>query len=70
MYTVYEPTSSGASLQVKYYLGLPCFVRTLAEARTLADPGDSITGWSNSGYPRIQYSVQAGGRLTKLSGRR
>ena len=63
MYTVFEPNG-----RVRMHRGfIPAFVRTLKNARELAQPGDTITGWSSSGHARIVYSVQAGNRLTKLS---
>jgi hypothetical protein len=65
MYTVFTP--EGAPKVSR--LGLVHFVRTLAQARAVADPGDTVTGWSRSGSPRGRWVVRANGRMTKLPNR-
>lgn len=34
-----------------------------------AEPGDTITGWTNSGSPRITYRVRDNGTLERLERR-
>jgi hypothetical protein len=58
MYTVF--TEDG---KPKYHLGLVVFVRTLSAAREHCEPGDTITGWSNSGYARTIWECGPDGKV-------
>lgn len=62
MYTVLN-----AAGDPKIRCGIVVFVRTLAQARTAMQPGESVVGWDRSGHPRSHRRMTSRRTLERVS---